>query len=232
MRKLFLNSVIVIAMGSASFAGYAAESASLSVTGTITPATCGVTLSAASIDLGNIAASTLTQKANTKLGSDITVNVACDAPAAVAVQTTDNRASSAITVAEAHENMELPELPEQALTDANIFGLGTDSANNNVGILMLGITGATVDGSSNPHLLSSLDRASWTATSVANSSGLTLTKDGYFASASAADATSPVAFTNATYTISSGVVLKKGDQYPSGESVRLDGNVTFSVVYL
>lgn len=231
MRKLFLNSIIVMAMGSASFAGYAAESASLSVTGTITPATCDVTLSAASIDLGNIAASTLTQQANTKAGSDITVNIACDAPAAVAVQTTDNRASSAITIAEALENLGLS---MQNMTDANIFGLGTDSANNNVGILILGITGATVDGSANPNLLSSLDKASWTATRVSTSRGLSLTKDGYFASASAsaADATSPVAFTNATYTISSGVVLKKGDQYPSGESVSLDGNVTFSVVYL
>lgn len=229
MRKLILNSAIAMAMGSVSFAGLAAESASLSVVGDINPATCDVSLSNASIDLGTISMTNLTADMNPKVGTDITVNVACDAPAAVAIQTTDNRSSSAMTMAEVESEMNTT---ISGMTDINLFGLGNDTDSNKVGALMLVVSGATVDGSSNTNVLGSTDRATWTAKSVSPSTGLTLSKDGYFASAIDADSTSPMAVTNATYTISSGIFLRKADMYPSGENVALDGNVTFSVVYL
>lgn len=229
MRKIILNSAIAMAMGTLSIAGHAAESASMSVVGEINPASCDVSLSAASIDLGSIMAATLTETANVKNGEDITVNLSCDAPAAVALQSTDNRASSAMTTAEVTDQMSTTIV---GATDTNLFGLGVDSASEKVGVLMLGITGSTLEGAANPNLLSSNDMSAWTANAVSPTSGMLLEKDGYFASASTAADTVPVAVTNATYTLSSAIYLKNSAEYPTGETVNLDGNVTFSVVYL
>ncbi|WP_312053147.1 DUF1120 domain-containing protein [Pantoea brenneri] len=229
MRKLLINSALLMAVTTASFSGLAAESATLSVTGTINPAACDVSLSSSSIALGFITASSLKQAMNTKTGNDITLNVDCDAAAAIAVQTTDNRASTAMTVAEISDELQTS-LPE--MTDANIFGLGADTANNKIGVLLLGITAATKDGVANSNLLSSTDKSSWTAKSASPSSIVSLAKNGYFALAADSSSTIPVAATKETYNIYSGIMLKKSDKYPSGEAVELDGNVTFSVVYL
>ncbi|SFO32186.1 Protein of unknown function [Candidatus Pantoea varia] len=229
MRKLLLSSAIVMAMASVSLSGQAAESTTLSVTGTIIPATCDVALSSPSIELGNIPASTLTNDMNVQTVSNVTLSVDCDAPAAIAVQTTDNRISSAMTVAEIESQMKATYV---GYTDANYFGLGLDKSSNKVGALLLTITGSTNDGTANANVLTSTDKAAWKAVTVSPQTGLSLTKNDYFASAVDANATTPAAYTQATYTIVPGVALKKGDQYPSGESVSIDGNVTFSVVYL
>ena len=229
MRKLLLNTAMLMSVTTASFSGLAAESASLSVTGTINPATCDVSLSSSSIALGFIAASSLTQALNTKKGNDVTLSVDCDAAAAIAIQTTDNRASTAMTVAEVSDQLQTS---LSGMTDVNFFGLGADTANNKIGVLLLGITGATKDGGENSNLLSSLDKSSWTATSASPASILSLAKNGYIALAADSTSTIPVAATKETYTISSGMLLKQANKYPSGEAVELDGNVTFSVVYL
>ena len=229
MRKLLLSSAIVMAMTSVSFAGQAAESASLSVTGTITPATCDVALSSPSIELGNIPASTLAENMNGFIGNDVSLNVSCDAPAAIAVQTTDNRTSSAMTSAEFASQMK-SNAPDY--TDANYFGIGVDKANNKIGALMIAISAATTDGTANSNLLKSSDKEAWTAFKISSTATMLLEKNGYFASATDTNTTAPAAVTNAAYTLKSAVALKKGDQYPTGESVKFDGNVTFSVVYL
>lgn len=228
MRKLFLSTAVVAAMASVSFAGQAAESATLAVTGTITPATCDVSLSSATVEFGNIPASTLTEDYNAKAGSDITLNVDCDAAAATAIQTTDNRAASAMTLAEISEQMKFT----TDLLSTNLFGLGNDSAQGKVGLMALGLTTATADGTANTHLLTSTDKAAWTATTLSPTTTKVLEKDGYFALASDADTTAPTALTKSTFTLSPMIILKKGTLYPTGEEVSIDGNVTFSVVYL
>ncbi|MDQ1213552.1 DUF1120 domain-containing protein [Pantoea anthophila] len=229
MRKLLLSTSIVAAMTTVSFAGHAAESATLTVKGSITPASCDVTLSSASIDLGTIAASELAGSVNVKEGSNVTLNVNCDAPAAVAVQTTDNRAASAMTLANMSDDMKLS---ASGLTDDNVFGLGSDSSQGKVGALAIAITNATADGTANTNVLTSSDKASWSLTQISAATPATLKKNGYFALASDADDTTPAALTKATYTIASKMILKKADAYPTGEDVSIDGNVTFSVVYL
>jgi len=229
MRKLLLSTAVFAAMASVSFAGQAAESATLAVTGTITPATCDVSLSSASIELGNIAASTLTEASNIKTGNDVTLSVDCDAAAATAIQTTDNRAASAMTLTEIADQTTAT---TSDLTDANIFGLGTDSAQAKVGALSLMISAATADGTANTHLLTSADKAAWKASTISATTPNPLQKNGYFALAADADATAPAAVTKSTYTLSSMVILKKGSLYPTGEAVGIDGNLTFSVVYL
>lgn len=228
MRKLLLSTAVVAAMASVSFAGQAAESATLAVTGTITPATCDVSLSSATIEFGNIPASTLTADQTVKTGSEVILNVDCDAAAATAIQTTDNRAASAMTLAEVTEQMKFT----STFLSTNLFGLGTDSAQGKVGLMAIGLSAATADGTANTHLLASTDKAAWTAATLSASTPKVLEKDGYFALASDADTTAPAALTKSTYTLAPSIILKKGSLYPTGEEVPIDGNVTFSVVYL
>lgn len=229
MRKLLLSTTVAAVMASVSFAGQAAESASLSVSGTIAPSSCDVSLSSATIDLGSINAGTLTADLNVKPVSDVTVNVDCGAPAGVAVQTTDNRAASAMTLADISEQMKTD---LNGFTDAHLFGLGTDSEQGKIGTLVMAVSAATADGSANANLLTSSDKAAWTATTLSASSVQPVEKNSYFTLANDANSTAPAAMTKSTYTLMSQLMLKKANLYPAGEEVKLDGNVTFSVVYL
>lgn len=224
MRKLLLSTAVTATLASVSFAGQAAESATLAVTGTITPAACDVSLSTTTLEFGNIPMSTLTENTNGIVGPEAILNVDCNAATATAIQNTDNRAASAMTLAEMSEQMKMT--PEDE--EAGAYGLGTDSAQNKVGVLAIGIKSATADGTANSNLLTSTDKASWTVASAP----FGLKNNSYFALAANANATAPAAHTKSTYTISSGILLKKASFYPTGESVPIDGNVTFSVVYL
>jgi len=229
MRKILLSSAIVLAMGSASFAGHAAESATLSLKGSITPGACDVSLSAASVDFGKIPASTLTDAMNQIKGTPVTVSVDCDAATAVAVQTVDNRASSAMTLSEIENSMGAT---FASLTDASVLGLGNDGSGNKVGAMMLAITGATLNGTADSNILVSSDKSAWTMKTISPTASHVLVKDGYFALGATASSTTPAAVTKASYTLQNNIFLKKSDKYPSGEQVNIDGNVTFSVVYL
>lgn len=226
MRKLIISSAVVMAMGSV--AAQAAQTATLSVIGSIEPAACDVTLSTASVNFGTIAASELTTDVTEKIADPVTVNLACDAATAVAVQTTDNRSASAMTTAEITSDMNFD---ASGISDSIIFGLGTDTASNKIGVLVLGVAAATLDGVTSTNLLTSSDKATWTASSL--SGGIySIVKNGYIALADSAESTSPVTLTNATYSLTPAIMLKKAGKYPSGETVTFDGNVTFSVVYL
>ena len=229
MRKILLSSAIVMAMGSASVVAHAAESATLSLTGSITPGACDVSLSSASVDFGKIPASTLTDTMNQIRATPVTVSVDCDAPTAVAVQTVDNRASSAMTMAEIESSMGVT---FATLTDANVLGLGNDSAGSKVGAMMLAISDATLNGAADSNLLVSSDKSAWTMKTISSTASYPLAKDGYFALGQTASSTTPAAVTKASYTLQNNLFLKRADKYPSGEQVNIDGNVTFSVVYL
>lgn len=229
MRKCILHSTVAIIMGSASIACYAANTASLSITGTITPVTCDVSLSAPSIDFGAIPATTLALRNNTLAGSDVMVDVDCGGPAAIAIQTKDNRSASAMSVAEVKDEFGTE---SAAFSDPMLFGLGLDSASTKVGVLMLGLTAASVDGAPNANILVGTDKLAWTKKTASTSSALYLDKDAYFASAANASASQPMEFTRSAYTISSGIYLRNVSKYPAGEVVNIDGSVTFSIVYL
>lgn len=229
MRKLLLNTAIFTAIASVSFAGQAAESASLSITGAITPSACNVTLSNASVDFGNITAATLNQNYNAKTASNISVYVDCDAPSAIAIQTTDNRTASAMTKEEATSQLSMQ---VGGTSDENYFGLGLDGAQSKVGVMFLSVVAATADGAANNHLLISTDKAAWTEVAISSSVNALLEKQGYFALGSDANSSTPAAYTKSTYTLHPIILLKKSNFYPTGEDIKVDGNVTFSVVYL
>lgn len=227
MRKILLTSAIVLAM--TNVAAHAAETATLSVIGSITPAACDATLSSDSVNLGTIAASQLTNDYTVFNPSAITLNLSCDAATAIAIQTTDNRSASAMTSTETESDMAL------VSTDENTFGLGTDSASNKIGTLSFAITDGTTNGATNTTLLvnaDATDTGGWSSTTISAASPYLLNKNQYFALAESADSATPAAVTTATYTMEPSVALKKSSKYPSGETVNIDGNVTFSIVYL
>lgn len=228
MRKL-LNTAIFTTLATVNFSGQAAESATLAVTGTITPSTCNVSASAASIDLGVIAPSTLINNTNIIMGNDVTLNVSCTAPTVTAVQLTDNRTSSAMTVAEATEAMRLT---NTGYNDDNFFGLGTDSAAAKIGTLALAVNAATADGKANSGIITSTDKENWNGAALSESSPQGLTKNNYISQSATFGLNIPSAMTESTYNIVSQIMLKKSSMYPAGEDVNIDGNVTFSVVYL
>jgi len=229
MRKILLSGAIALALGSASFAGQAAESATLSLTGTISPGACDVSLSSESVDFGKIAASTLSDTMNELKAIPVTLSVACDAATAVAVQAVDNRTSSAMNAEDIKSTMGIT---FAALNDQHFFGLGNDSTGEKIGTMLMSITGATLEGSTNNNVLTSSDKSAWTMKTVSPTSSQVVENNGYFALGKTADSTTPAALTNASYTINSGIYLKKSDKYPGGEEVNIDGSVTFSVVYL
>lgn len=228
MHKILLSLSVALALGTLSTAGHAADSATFSVTGTISPTSCDVSLSAEKFDFGSISAATLTAMHNEKAGSAVNLNVTCDAATALAVQTTDNRASSAMTGAD----MEAAMSTITSLNDASLFGLGTDSDGNKIGVMLLVVSNATLNGAVSSNLLTSDDKAAWSTHSISLTSPFPVAKNSYFALASDAGSTVPAAVTNVSYTLRPGIILKRADKYPGGETVNIDGNVTFSLVYL
>ncbi|MGX5089140.1 DUF1120 domain-containing protein [Enterobacter sp. UPMP2052] len=218
MRKSLLTSAMVIAISSFSYVTHAADSATLSVKGKIIPSSCNLAASTESVDFGTIPVSSLTKDANMQVAPSVTLNLSCDASTAVAIQLMDNRSASAETAAELNQSGNI--------TDAALLGLGTDSKNNKIGAFTLQLTGATMDGNSKFTALGSNDKATWSQLHA------DLERNEYFSLALNSGATSPDPITTASFTMLPVALLKKGDQYPSGEVVNLDGNITFSVVYL
>ena len=226
MRKLVISSAVSLALGACSFAVNAADTATLTVTGTITPSACDVALSTASLDVGKLAASDLSEAANDIKPASSTLSVSCDASTTVALQVKDDRSASAYTLTEFATDYNGTSF-SSGVTDSSMFGLGTDSASNKVGMLLMAISDARIN-SATGTLLSSADKTTWTAAS----GSYILSKDGYISVASGSGSSVPASLTTAAFTLQPMIYLKKGDKYPSGEEVKIDGSVTFSVVYL
>lgn len=131
-------------------AAFADNSVDLAVTGTLYPDSCSIDLSAAEVDLGRVATSTLSPTLNTELTPDsVVLNVLCSAPTPFALRTVDNAAGSAID------------------TDATSHGLGQTGDTQNIGYYTLRFDGATLnDDSTAVTGLTSTDRATWTAAPV------------------------------------------------------------------
>lgn len=230
MRKIILSSVISVALGTASFAGFAATTATLAVKGSIEPTSCDISLSSASIDFSTISAASLTDPVNSKMGAPFTLNLTCSGATAVAVQTTDNRAASAMTTAEVLSDMGVN--MGTAVANASLFGIGTHNTDKKVGFLQLSMSEANLNGTASSNLLTSSDKRTWNSKTISSSKRFSLEKDGYFSLANSASSSTPAAATSASYTLTPAIVLKHGDHYPGGEAVNIDGNVTFSVVYI
>lgn len=112
MKKLLCTSVAGLLIGSA-MPAFAASTTVLAVQGTITPSACTPSLSANTIDVGQIPVKDLDQDNRTLLPTaTLQMNIDCEASTLFAFKATDNRLDS---------------------IDAGVYGLGKTSAGESIG---------------------------------------------------------------------------------------------------
>lgn len=154
-KMLTLAAALLAASASAS----ADESATLEVTGTITPPPCTIVLgNGGKVDFGTIASEELGAEDPTKLtAKTLSLNVTCPGATKFAISATDQNSSSlvedAVTVA------------KSGATKDQAFGLGSEDGQK-VGAYVISLTGATADSTSTSMVSRSDASATWSAASL------------------------------------------------------------------
>lgn len=237
MNQYMIAKAAVLVVLSAAFAAPAAAessgafSATLNVTGTLSPGACNVSFVGGSdIDYSNIVSDSLSATnytALTKHSKDL--QVACGANTNAYVSVQDNRSTSAVRVPAMKTA-----LGNASLADAQVFGLGV-SGTANIGAYTISMGPASVvtafggSATTQPAVLSSADKTTWTASTTP----VALTSGGaqyYSAGPSGAGAT-PVAARTWTFPLSVVAALNNTTDLPVKEEVPLDGSATFTVSY-
>lgn len=220
IRNTALASILFAAASSAAFA---AGSANLTVTGTIKPAACDVTFSGGGvIDLGTIAANTLSDTAPTKLAAkNSSFSVTCQSATRVMWTTGDNSAGSANANAGA------------ALSNASkaYFGLG-NVGGKNIGayVITMDQTPAVADGK-NVGMIASFDQGK---TWAGYTSAIAVNTHGYQGMSWATTGTiAPVAFMTATQPFKVEAAIAKTGELPAlTQDVAINGSATITLTYL
>lgn len=236
-QYMIVKATALLAMGVA-LAGPAAAaegsgtfSATLNVTGTLSPGACNVSfVGGGDVDYSNITVDSLSSTAYTTLTKQSkNLQVTCGANTNAYVSVQDNRSTSAIRVAAMKTA-----LGNASLADEQVFGLGA-SGMAGIGAYTISMGPASVvtafggTATTQPAVLSSPDKATWTAstTPVALTGGGALY---YSAGPSGADAT-PVAARTWSFPLSVVAALNNTTDLPVKEDVPLDGSATFTVSY-
>jgi hypothetical protein len=207
----------------------AAETAELTVTGRVLPPSCTIALAGGTIAYGTLPVSKLNAAEPTAvtpwMGGNTpsdTLNIACDAPAQIAVQLLDNRAGTAAP------GVILNSALEASATE--IFGLGQDSTGVSVGAYSVIATeaGATVDGSTGK-VITSTDGTSW----ADGSNVLFSNQPGWLMSwTAAASPASPEPVTTVAQTLNVNAAVVGTSALDTSTPVALDGSMTIELVYL
>lgn len=96
MKPAIRNTLLAAMLAVASAGAFAAESADLTVSGTIRPSACSIQLTNGGVaDYGTVSAVTLNETAGTHIGTrNVGFTISCDAATRVGFTTTDNRAGT------------------------------------------------------------------------------------------------------------------------------------------
>lgn len=231
IRNTALASILFAA---ASGAAFAAETADLSVKGTIKPAACTPTLSGGGIvDFGTISANSLSQTESTVLPTKyVTLNVTCDAATKVGVKTIDNRAGT-VSTSVAQNTKVIP-----SYSPSNLYGVGAiDGKNIGAYALRFGATGyaptadgETVDGMYNNNDWSS---STWMSnTKAAAWEGIDQPGNRTF-SWGPVGSTAPAAYKTISQPIQIIMGISKISDLPAlTKELAIDGSATISIKYL
>ncbi len=217
MKRLIALSVLSASMLS-SVAAHAAATAELKLIGTITPSACVPNFTGgATINYGNIPASTLNTDTQTTLPPKATVlNITCDAPVKFALTATDERASSVNT------GISLP-------IEDNVgkYGLGHAPGNINIGAYSVQLTNVTSD-TGPARVIRSIDRgATWEGI------GGFIGNDGRWMSfGDSTTNVAPVAHSSITADIVVAAAVDKASNLPLTDEIPIDGLATLEVFYL
>lgn len=214
-----MNKLIVIGFTAssllASVIANAAQTADLTLTGTFEPASCTPTFpGGATVDYGNIAASSLKKDATNPLGAkNTTFNVTCNAPAKFYLRITDNKADSIAS--------------DVGAAGSIYYGLGKTSKGGTIGAWTLAMNTPTATTGA-PRLLASSDSGvTWVS-----SSGLTRAGTVQYTWGDGATSLTPGSFTSLTTNLVITATLAKGSNLPLADSTKLDGSATISVFLL
>ncbi|MFJ7796818.1 DUF1120 domain-containing protein [Pseudomonas sp. NPDC096950] len=216
MKKLYWVSVFAAAL-----APMAAQAASvdLTVSGTVIPTSCIPAFAGGSnVDLGRIFSATLNPAAQNNLPPrDITLKIACDAPAAVEIAVTDNRAATKV-----------PGLTFNGRTNNDLYyGLGSTQG---IGIGGFGLlTGQPLtDGNPQMFLVRSPADPTWRPPV----SGLVSNAPVSYSWGPSA-AAGPAAARLHTFPMKVAAAIRATSELPpTTDEFLLDGSVTFDVYYL
>lgn len=216
MKKSYLIPVLLTA--AFPFVAWA-ESADLSVIGTIIPTSCSPVFAGGStVDLRKISASSLNKTTQTILPShDVSLNITCDAPASVEVTVRDNRAAT-----------KLPGIHDgQGRNDPALFyGIGEVQGVQIGGFgLRYGIPSA--DGAKQ----SLLTRTPLAPTWRPAISGLVGNSPDLYSWGLNA-ATGPTAAQNHSFPMTLLPIIGASDRLPLTNEIPLEGSVTFDMFYL
>ena len=218
------------------------SSATLEVTGTLTPGSCTPTLSNSGIvDYGTIYGMGLTETSNQLGVKNIDLTINCDSPTMVAVYSTDNRMDSQTSVT---VNNSWNSNSNTNQKDLRRYGLGTTSAGNPIGALTIGvdIEGLIIDDHpvSDISLLVTGDVNANSVSWSNNTTGM-LAEHSYSTWSAVTPGHydgkgpygySPIAFTNATFPLIISAAVVKYSELGTKDEINLDGNITLSMVYL
>jgi len=202
---------LVAVLAGVSLGAFAAESADLSVAGTIRPAACNISLSRTTLDYGTISATTLSDTQDTVLPAmTFDLSIICDAPTVFAIAAVDNRAGT------------------RTGANQNAFGLGmVDNQRVDRYLLWLGYQTPVGDGNDVVALWGQRSGGGWETASYFRPmpNAITLWAE--------MGTTTPKAFTTIQQTVYLDTRIAPKNNLPSlTGGVPLDGSATLSLVYL
>ncbi|MBH0762593.1 MULTISPECIES: DUF1120 domain-containing protein [Salmonella] len=229
MKKLLIATSVVIGL---STSAQAVEStAVLKLTGVLTNGACIPELSDGGVvDFGTKAVSDLLPTETNQLGyKDITLTIQCLAPAKVGWTATDNHPDSvtSLTIDDAtfrHQNNRIPNYQ---------LGLGKTAGGINIGSygLSMDLNNATADGIQTKMVASSSNNPDYWA--IAGNEFVAITNTfPTVTTYSVGDENGPAAFTTATFPIRVAAAIQGTDTLAITDNTTLDGQATFTLVYL
>ncbi|MFJ7311505.1 DUF1120 domain-containing protein [Pseudomonas sp. NPDC098747] len=210
MKKLLL---LPLALAFASNAAMAANSVDISVTGTITPNSCVISLYGGDFDLGTIAASALSDSEFTRLPTlwGKRLDILCAGPHQVGFKAIDNRRD------------------ENGGTGS--FGLGRDGANNPIGDYVLHMNETTAF--TNGKLKESWDSGnSWEEVSRLPPINNRSTVVYAFDTATSSNTATPLPMTSGNVQLLLSATVRPLSELDTSAEITIDGSATFELVYL
>lgn len=195
-----------------------AATADLKLIGTITPAACVPNFTGgATIDYGNIPASTLNSAAQTLLPEKTTkFAVTCNAPVKFAIALTDGRSASALTTLDTIATY----TPDQK------FGLGTASNGAKIGAYSLQMSNEVPDSGTARRLMSTNDGATWADFGGGIRTGVLI---GFTA---VGTSLTPAAYKSMIVDVRVVAAIDKSSNLPITNDIKIDGLSTIEVKYL
>ncbi|MGX5867586.1 DUF1120 domain-containing protein [Enterobacter cloacae] len=220
MKKVILATAISLITSSA----FAADTAIIKVTGTLTNAACTAELgNGGVIDYGYIRLGELSNTTNNKIGEkQIPVTINCTAPTKVGFTMTDNRGDS---------NAQLPvDIAKNKDVTAKYytFGVGFTTEGIKIGNYGMEIADCTVDGKAADNIGQNQGWVStkWEKAGISRSDGIQTLTFGETGT------TVPLAFTTANFNVVTSLTIRDTATLAITDDTAMDGQTTMTLVYL